>query len=216
MIIKDFNILKQKVWKVANRLLNSAGSSSLEESVSKILQEIHEAEDKEAKIKELTLRFDKKTVSELKISTQGHFEKLKPDEKKAIELASKRIKNFHTECLPEEVLFKDGSDELSVVYKPIDSVGLYIPGGTAPLLSTLMMTAIPALVAGVERIVVTSPPTIHPYILAVADYLGIKEIYQLGGVQAIAGLANGLPNLEAVDKIFGPGNQFVTAAKKMV
>lgn len=105
-------------------------------------------------------------------------------------------------------------------YQPLKRVGIYIPGGTAPLVSTVYMTVVPAEVAGVKEIVLVSPPTknkdIDPHILAVANLLGVKEIYRVGGAQAIAALALGTKTIPRVDKIVGPGNAYVTEAKRQV
>jgi histidinol dehydrogenase len=106
-------------------------------------------------------------------------------------------------------------------YEPIERVGIYIPAGTAPLVSTVYMTVIPAKVAGVKRIAIATPPRrdtgdIDPHILAVANLLGINEIYRVGGVQAIGGLAFGTKTIPKVDKIVGPGNAYVTEAKRQV
>jgi len=103
---------------------------------------------------------------------------------------------------------------------PVENVGLYIPGGTAPLFSTLLMLAIPARIAGCRNITVFTPAgengKINLVMLFVAHLLGIKRIYKLGGAQAIAAMAYGTQSIKKVDKIFGPGNQFVTCAKKLV
>jgi histidinol dehydrogenase len=99
---------------------------------------------------------------------------------------------------------------------PIESVGCYIPGGKAPLISTVLMTVIPAKLAGVERILVVSPPRIHPAILVACDLCGIDEIFQVGGAQAIAALAWGTETIRPVVKVVGPGNRYVTAAKMLV
>ena len=106
-------------------------------------------------------------------------------------------------------------------YRPLDRVGIYIPGGTAPLVSTVYMTVIPAKVAGVKEIVITTPPNrdtgdIDPHILVVADLLGVKKIFRCGGAQAIGALAFGTQSIDKVDKIVGPGNQYVTEAKRQV
>ncbi|OGX06067.1 MAG: histidinol dehydrogenase [Omnitrophica bacterium RIFCSPLOWO2_12_FULL_50_11] len=117
----------------------------------------------------------------------------------------------------------DGKDGivLGKQYRPLDRVGIYIPGGTAPLVSTVYMTVIPATVAGVKEIVITTPPSretgeIDPHILAVANLLGVKKIYRIGGAQAVAALAFGTRTIPKVDKIVGPGNQYVTEAKRQV
>ena len=115
---------------------------------------------------------------------------------------------------------KDGIT-LGKEYRPLDRVGIYIPGGTAPLVSTVYMTVVPAMVAGVKEILITTPPNretgdIDPHILVVADLLGVKKIYRAGGAQAIAALAFGTRTVPKVDKIVGPGNQYVTEAKRQV
>ena len=115
---------------------------------------------------------------------------------------------------------KDGI-YLGKQYRPLERVGIYIPGGTAPLVSTVYMTVIPAKVAGVKEILIATPPNhetadIDPHILVVADLLGVKKIYRVGGAQAIAALAFGTKTIEKVDKIVGPGNQYVTEAKRQV
>src|SRR3989338_4039181 len=114
-----------------------------------------------------------------------------------------------------------GGIYLGKQYRPLERVGIYIPGGTAPLVSTVYMTVIPATVAGVKEIVIATPPNhetgdIDPHILVVADLLGVKKIYRVGGAQAIAALAFGTRTIPKVDKIVGPGNQYVTEAKRQV
>lgn len=111
--------------------------------------------------------------------------------------------------------------ELGKQYRPLERVGIYIPGGTAPLVSTVYMTVVPAKIAGVEDIVMATPPNhetgdIDPHILVVADLLGVKKIYRAGGAQAIAAMAFGTRTIPKVDKIVGPGNQYVTEAKRQV
>ena len=103
---------------------------------------------------------------------------------------------------------------------PIERVGFYIPGGKAPLVSTVLMTVVPAEVAGVVEKVVVTPPDgngkVNPHILAACDFLGVDEIYRVGGAQAIAAMAYGTATIKPVDKIVGPGNIYVTAAKKIL
>jgi histidinol dehydrogenase len=109
---------------------------------------------------------------------------------------------------------------LGQIYRPLARVGIYVPGGTAAYPSSVLMTAIPAVVAGVQEIIMTSPPasdgSLNPYTLVAADVAGVTQIYKMGGAQAIAALAYGSKNLKAVDKIVGPGNIYVTLAKKLV
>jgi histidinol dehydrogenase len=151
-----------------------------------------------------------------------NFKNLTKDLQDTLLLAKKRIEKFHKTEMKQHSyrsgwFFKgDLKEKLGVKYAPLDSVAIYVPGGKAPLLSTTLMTAIPAICAGVTRIVLLSPPPVHSSILACAEMLGIEEVYSLGGAQAIAGLAYGTESIRAVDKIVGPGNIFVSLAKKEV
>ncbi len=133
----------------------------------------------------------------------------------ALEQAAARIRRFARWQLPRSWNRTVRGGELGQIVRPLDSVGCYVPGGRYPLPSTLLMTAIPAQVAGVERIVVVSPNP-RAVTLAAAYLLGISEMYRCGGAQAIAALAYGTQTIARVDKIVGPGNAYVTAAKKLV
>lgn len=139
--------------------------------------------------------------------------------KKAVKVALNNIKKFHKLQLPRNYSVETMAGiKCSREFRAIESVGLYIPGGTAILPSTLMMLAIPAIIAGCKRLVVCSPTvtTLSNEILYVARYLGIDEFYKVGGAQAIALMAYGTKKIKKVDKIFGPGNQYVAAAKALV
>jgi histidinol dehydrogenase len=133
----------------------------------------------------------------------------------ALRRAVANIRRFATWQMPKSWRKKISGGELGQMVRPLASVGCYVPGGRYPLPSTLLMTAIPAQVAGVERIVVVTPNP-QPATLAAASLLGISEVYRCGGAQAIAALAYGTESIARVDKIVGPGNAFVTAAKKLV
>lgn len=135
---------------------------------------------------------------------------------RAIDHAARNIRALAGKQLPRQWKMEvEPGVEIAQVVRPIESVGCYIPGGRFSLLSTLLMTVIPAQVAGVKRIVVVSPKA-NEELLAAASFLGIQRIARVGGAQAIAALAYGTASLAAVDKIFGPGNRFVTAAKQLV
>ncbi|MCL1076825.1 histidinol dehydrogenase [Parashewanella spongiae] len=135
----------------------------------------------------------------------------------AIQVAYSNINTFHTAQLQQSIKLETQTGiSCELRTEAINSVGLYIPSGSAPLISTALMLAIPAHIAKCERIVLMSPPPIHPAILHIANVCGINEIYQIGGVQAIAALAYGTNTIKPVDKIFGPGNRYVTAAKSIV
>jgi len=141
--------------------------------------------------------------------------------KKAIVSAKSNIEKFHAVQLQAvEVIETMPGIKCWRKTVPVEKVGLYIPGGTAPLFSTLLMLGIPAIIAGCKRIVVCSPPDkkgkLHPAILFVADLLGIKEVYKIGGVQAVAAMAYGTKIVPSVYKIFGPGNQYITCAKQLI
>ena len=146
---------------------------------------------------------------------------LLPDQRDALEQAAERVYAFHRRQPLTSWITQEMGGTIGQVIRPIRRVGLYIPGGTAPLPSSVLMTAIPAQVAGVREIVLVAPPQcgtgqIAQIILAAAGLLGISEIYALGGAQAIAALAYGTESIPAVDKLFGPGNLFVTLAKRQV
>ena len=138
----------------------------------------------------------------------------------AIQLACRNIEDFHRQRLPQNwVQFNDDGVVLGKRYTPVERAGIYIPGGRASYPSTVMMNAIPARVAGVSRIVMVTPPGEHgisPAVLVAAQEAGVEEIYQIGGAQAVAALAYGTDTIPQVDVITGPGNIYVTLAKKMV
>jgi histidinol dehydrogenase len=132
-----------------------------------------------------------------------------------IESAARNIRQFAQWQKPVEWVRERNGITIGQLVRPLDSVGCYVPGGRHPLLSTLLMTVIPAQVAGVKRICVVSPDP-KPELLAAAHLLGIREVYRAGGAQAIAALAYGTKSIQRVEKIVGPGNVYVTAAKKLV
>jgi histidinol dehydrogenase len=217
MIIKDQKELLEHVLKVANRVdLDDPRVGEAGETVKHILRQVRGGGARA--LKQLTQEFDKKTIENFKVDPSGKFKILSSEQQSAVQLAAQRIERFQEACLPKQYFLNEGQDSLAVMFTPLDSVGIYVPGGSAPLISTLMMTAIPAKVARVKRITVVSPPEINDAILAVAEFVGITEIYQIGGAQAVGALAYGVPEigLRPVDKIVGPGNLYVTLAKKQV
>ncbi len=160
-----------------------------------------------------TLRFteDEKARS-IRCCTKEHLS--------ALSVATERIRDYHKRQLPEDLDYVDATGvRLGYRWKPICAIGLYVPGGTASYPSSVLMNALPAKAAGVQRIVMVVPTPdgeINPLVLAAADIAGVDEIYRIGGAQAIAALAYGTESIEAVDKVVGPGNIYVSAAKKMV
>ena len=194
----------------------------LESKVSAILGDISINGD--AALKKYTSQFDGVHLNEFAVSSDEIAEAiLLVDEKlkAAIELAKNNITVFH-QSQKEEVKKIETTKGVVCWRKSvaIDKVGLYIPGGTAPLFSTLLMLGIPAALAGCRETIVCTPPDkngkINPIILYVAWLIGIKNIYKIGGVQAIAAMAYGTDTVPKVNKIFGPGNQYVTCAKQLV
>jgi histidinol dehydrogenase len=168
---------------------------------------------------------DRKPAPVSKDLIQAAYDSLLPEQREALEQAALRIEVFHRKQPLTSWFTNDLGGTLGQIIRPIQRVGLYIPGGTAPLPSTVLMSAIPARVAGVKEIVVVTPPNrdftnadvpISPIILAACAIAGVDEIYPLGGAQAIAALAYGTETIRPVDKIFGPGNLFVTLAKRQV
>ncbi|MFZ5808186.1 MAG: histidinol dehydrogenase [Chloroflexota bacterium] len=164
------------------------------------------------------------TSADLRISceaAQQAWKRLPADLQQALQKSAQRIEAFHRRQPVTSWITQQGGGTLGQLVRPLHSVGLYIPGGSAPLPSTVLMSAIPARVAGVERVVMVTPAErggqgVADVILAAAALAGVDEIYTLGGAQAIAALAYGSESMAKVDKIFGPGNLFVTLAKQQV
>ncbi|ARJ55839.1 histidinol dehydrogenase [Campylobacter cuniculorum] len=192
------------------------------DEISKIVEEIIQDVKKrgdEALI-EQALKFDKVTISSIKISQdsiKNASKRIDKELKKAIKLAFENIKKFHEAQIFKKIKLETTKGvKCELLTRPIEKVGLYIPGGLAPLFSTVLMLAIPAKIAGCEKIVLASPAKINDAVLFCANLCGVDEVYQMGGAGAIAALAYGTQSVEKVDKIFGPGNAFVTEAKARV
>ncbi len=173
-------------------------------------------------LKEYTKKFDRTEIDDLEVSSQELTtaeNTLSKDLKQAIDLAYDNIYKFHKaqQTTRVEVETTSGVDCWQEK-RPIQKVGFYIPGGSAPLFSTVLMLAIPAQIAGCSQVVLCTPPTkegtVHPAVLYAAKRCGIQNIYKVGGIQAIAAMTYGTESISKVYKIFGPGNQFVTLAKQ--
>lgn len=193
-----------------------------EEAVRKVLREIRSEGD--AALQKWAKKIDGFESSNFQVPEEDITEscgKITGKQRKALLVSADRIRRFFSEQPLSSWSFKDGNGTLGMLVRPIQRVGIYVPGGTASLASSVLMSAIPAQVAGVKEIVLVVPPhkgtgEIAPIILAAAEILGIKEVYMLGGAQAIGALAYGTESIRSVDKIFGPGNIFVTLAKRQV
>ncbi len=197
-------------------------TSNLYETVQQIINEVKSRGDKA--LKKFTKEFDKLDVKYFAVSpvdiAAAKFE-VSDKLKDAIKEAHRNIRKFHSKQLNSDI-FEETTPGVKCWQKtlPIEKVGLYIPGGSAPLLSTVLMLGVPATLAGCSEIVLCTPPgengKINPGILYIASILGIEKVFRLGGVQAIAAMAYGTESVPKVNKIFGPGNQYVTAAKQLV
>lgn len=196
--------------------------STLREDVISILDTVREGRDRA--LKDYTLAFDKVEILDLQITEDEinvSRQYISDSLKEATAIAKSNIERFHKSQKPEDLVVNTMPGvECRMKYLPIEKVGLYIPGGTAPLLSTVLMLGIPAKIAGCPEIILCTPPNVdgkvHPAILYCASILGIEKIYRVGGAQAIAAMAYGTESIPKVDKIFGPGNQYVTVAKQLV
>jgi histidinol dehydrogenase len=197
-------------------------NTSVLNTVREILNSVKK--DGDAALKDLTKKFDGALLSELAVS-EGEIadaeDKISDELKAAIRQARDNISRFHQEQVKEESRIETMPGvECWRKSVGIDKVGLYIPGGTAPLFSTVLMLAIPAVIAGCKEIILCTPGNnkgeVHPAILYAANLVGISKIFKVGGAQAIAAMAYGTETIPSVYKIFGPGNQYVTAAKQLV
>ena len=199
---------------IENKLLNK--------QVSKILGDVRTGGDKT--LKKLAKKFDGVVIKSIQVAQQEIDQaegKLSVSLKEAILVAANNIRMFHSaQIVPISKIETTKGVFCWRKSFPIERVGLYIPGGSAPLFSTILMLGIPAVLAGCKEIILCTPPSkdgsIHPAILFAAKHVGIKTIYKCGGAQAIGAMAYGTETIMKVDKIFGPGNQYVTAAKQLI
>ncbi|WP_042859680.1 histidinol dehydrogenase [Dickeya sp. NCPPB 3274] len=195
-----------------------SASDRISATVGEILAKVRDNGD--AALREYSARFDKVQVDSLRVSAEAidaAAARLGDDIKQAMATAVRNIETFHNaQKLPSINVETQPGVCCQQVTRPIASVGLYIPGGSAPLLSTVLMLATPARIAGCQRVILCSPPPIADEILYAAKLCGVQEVFQLGGAQAIAAMAFGTDSVPKVDKIFGPGNAYVTEAKRQV
>ena len=195
-----------------------SASESITRTVNDILDNVKTRGDEA--LREYSAKFDKTTVTALKVSAEeiaAASERLSDELKQAMAVAVKNIETFHTaQKLPPVDVETQPGVRCQQVTRPVASVGLYIPGGSAPLFSTVLMLATPARIAGCNKVVLCSPPPIADEILYAAQLCSVQDVFNVGGAQAIAALAFGTESVPKVDKIFGPGNAFVTEAKRQV
>lgn len=210
---------QRKDW---NELLKrpSQDFTTVKDVVQNILDDVKQRGD--AALKEYTNRFDKIELNNILVDEEEwKAANIDEDLKDAIQLAIKNVSTFHT--AQKQPVEKIETMQGVVCWRKsvaIDKVGLYIPGGTAPLFSTLIMLGAPAMIAGCKEIIVCTPPQknglVHPAILYAAQQIGINKVYKIGGAQAVAAMAYGTETIDKVYKIFGPGNQYITYAKMLV
>ncbi len=195
-------------------------SIDLEDVVTEVFENVKK--DGDVALRALTLKYDAISLSSLEVSTEEMIEaetKVPSELKQAINLAAINIEKFHS-IQKEKVVEVETMEGVLCWRKSvgIEKVGLYIPGGTAPLFSTVLMLGIPAKIAGCKEVILCTPPDkngkVNAAILYAANLVGIKKIFKLGGAQAIAAMTYGTESIQKVYKIFGPGNQYVTAAKQ--
>jgi histidinol dehydrogenase len=209
-------------WLAEHQLSTSSIDVDTFNVVSKIQKRV--MKDKDQALCDYTNEFDQVSLTpdQLCVSNdqiQEAYYRVDKDYLTSLNKAADNIRDYHLHQVPKSWEDKTESRTYGVQFTSIDSVGLYVPGGRAAYPSSVLMTAIPAVIAGCERIVMVSPPTggsIPASVLVAADLAGVTEIYNVGGAQAVFGLAYGTESIAAVDKIVGPGNKFVTAAKQLV
>ena len=198
-------------------------SPDVDAAVAAIIADVRARGD--AAVLELTARFDKLSLSADRMAfsraeIDAEIAKVSPEDRAALELAAERIRAYHARQMPEDAEWQDEAGAtLGWRWTPVTAAGLYVPGGLASYPSSVLMNAIPAKVAGVERLVITCPTpggVVNPLVLLAARLAGVDEVYRIGGAQAIAALAYGIETILPVDKITGPGNAFVAAAKRRV
>jgi len=193
-------------------------SPDIIQTTEKIIDAIRRRGDQA--LKQFTKRFDgHETIRITPAQVRRHAGKAEKEALQALKLSAKRIRAFHERQRESSWNFNDGGATLGQIIRPLERVGVYVPGGKASYPSSVLMNAIPAQVAGVQEIALTVPipkGEVNPYVMAAIDLLGIKEVYAIGGAQAVAALAYGTETIRQVDKIVGPGNIFVATAKRLV
>ncbi|SKC37484.1 histidinol dehydrogenase [Bacteroidales bacterium WCE2004] len=200
----------------------SSANPVVRERVEAILQRVREQGDEA--LRQLSLEIDRRPLEQIEVSPEEILEaevRVSPAVKRAVAAAEANIRAFHEAQRPREISV-DTAPGVRCIQRPvpIEKVGLYIPGGTAPLFSTVLMLAVPASIAGCAEVVLCTPTgadgKVSPEVLYTAAYCGVRRIFKLGGAQAVAAMAYGTQSVPKVDKIFGPGNQYVTTAKQLL
>lgn len=218
-IIEGFESAKSVLARQAPKK-EAPGIDEREQAVRQIINDVRRRGD--SALFEYTSKFDGVKLTSLEVSRKqitSAYQRVDSKLLSALKLAAKRIRAFHTKQ-KESLWSKSGESGMGWLVRPLDRVGIYAPGGTAPLPSSVLMTVIPAKVAGVREVILATPPgrdgTVPPVTLVAADIAGVSRIFSVGGAQAIAALAFGTESIPAVDKVCGPGNIYIMLAKKML
>ena len=222
MRILHWNALNESERRAALERPVQQARADIEALVREIIAAVRVRGD--AALREYTRRFDQTELETLRVSASefaAAHSALDADQRAALERAIENVERFHrTQDLSSVSLETVPGVRCERIYRPIEAVGLYVPAGSAPLPSAVVMLAIPARIAGCPQRVLCTPPDrsgrAHPAVLLAAELCGIEQVFKIGGAQAIAALAYGTESLPKVDKIFGPGNAWVTAAKQIV
>jgi len=199
---------------------SSGIDAGIVESTRRILDDVRRQGDRA--VLRYTKRFDRIALKGLRLNRgdmSRHAKKADREVVKALELSARRIRKFHERQKERSWTFTDKGATLGQIIRPIERVGVYVPGGKAAYPSTVLMNVIPAQVAGVEEIALCVPTPggeVNPYVMAAVQMLGVSEVYSIGGAQAVGALAFGTETVRKVDKIVGPGNIYVATAKKLV
>jgi len=218
--MKIIKLKNQNVKELIKR--STFDADSVIDTVDKIIKEVKNNGDQA--LQKYTLKFDGVSLNQFKVDRdklKKSCQKVDPKILKALKKSKSNIKKFHQAQIPDEWSMEvDQGIEAGQIIRPLERVGCYIPGGRAIYPSSILMTVIPAKVVGVNEIICCTPPNpdgmLNDVVLAAAYIAGAHEVYKIGGAQAIAAMAYGTGSIDSVDKIVGPGNIFVTAAKKLV
>lgn len=218
-MIEIFDSKEQSIAQLTQT--NTAETSDYAQVVQEIIDTVRQNGD--AALIDYSAKFDQATVTELKVTDaeiEAALAQVDPDFLKVLETAKNNIAEFHEKQISQGFMMTRNGAVMGQRVIPLAKVGIYVPGGTAAYPSTVLMNAVPAKIAGVKKIVLVTPPlqdgSVNPAILAAAKVAGVDEIYRVGGAQAVAALAYGTESVPKVDKIVGPGNIYVAAAKRLV
>lgn len=215
-------IRAQELYKKLAQRTKSGDGASIIKVVSDILENVRVNGDKA--LREYTRIFDNAEIGPAEVSEKeilAAYSKIEPELLETIKRSKQNIWSFHEKQLQNSwITPKEDGTVLGQLVRPLEKVGLYVPGGTAPLISSVLMTAVPAKVAGVSRIIMCTPPSrdgsVNPAILVAAREAGIDQVFRVGGAQAVGAMAYGTESIPAVDKICGPGNVYVSTAKRLI